>query len=381
VRVSVQEIAIEVIRCANREKRADAALREVLRKHRTLPPFDAREVSSLVFRHYRWHGWTRDERSLEAKLRLAQRMAERFRAHPASISPAELRAKAVPAWVADEMDVNDDWLRSLQGEPKLWLRAKRGQGRALAEKLRLGGTPAPPACPEALAYEGEEDLFKTREFHAGEFEIQDLASQLVGWFCAPQPGETWWDACAGEGGKTLHLSDLMQNKGLIWTSDRAAWRLQKLKRRAARARVFNYRAQLWDGGVKLPTRTKFDGVLVDAPCSGIGTWQRNPHARWTTSATDVLELAAVQKRLLARVAASVKPGGRLIYSVCTLARKETSEVVERFNQTQPDFEPLVLSLGGKNQGQGRFTPAATVTIWPQNWGGNGMFVAGWRRRA
>src|SRR5205823_5977071 len=130
-----------------------------------------------------------------------------------------------------------------------------------------------PALPEALVYEGETDLFRTPEFHAGEFEIQDLSSQAVGWLCDPKPGETWWDACAGEGGKLLHLSDLMQNKGLIWASDRAAWRLQKLKRRTARAKVFNYRAALWDGGAKLPTKTKFDGVLVDAPCSGLGTWR------------------------------------------------------------------------------------------------------------
>src|ERR1039457_1138962 len=81
----------------------------------------------------------------------------------------------------------------------------------------------------------------------------------------------------------LHLSGLMENRGLIWASDRVAWRLAQLKRRAARAGVFNYRAVAWDGGPRLPTKTKFDGVLVDAPCSGIGTWHRNPHARGTAT--------------------------------------------------------------------------------------------------
>src|SRR6185295_17316743 len=128
--------------------------------------------------------------------------------------------------------------------------------------------------------------------------------------------------CAGEGGKTMHLSALMENKGLIWASDRAAWRLKNLKRRAARAKVFNFRSELWDGGAKLPTKTKFDGILVDAPCSGVGTWQRNPHARWTTTLDDVRELGAVQLQLLDRVAGSLKPEGRLIYSVCTLTRTE-----------------------------------------------------------
>jgi len=374
------EIAAEVIRAAGREKPADAALREVLKRQRDLAPFDATEISRIVFRHYRWLGWLRDERNLEAKFRVARQWEGQFQAKPRSISLAELRAKAVPAWLLDEMEVSETWLRCLQGEPKLWLRAKRGQGSALAEKLRLTRTPAPPVLPDALAYDGEADLFKTPEFHAGEFEIQDIASQLVGLLCDPQPGETWWDACAGEGGKTMHLSDLMGNKGLIWVSDRAEWRLKNLKRRAARAKVFNYRAELWDGGTKLPTKPKFDGVLVDAPCSGVGTWHRNPHARWTTDAKDVVELAEVQQRLLANVAGSVKPGGKLIYSVCTLTSKETAEVVENFNRKHTEFEPMALSLPSGEDTESLLTSAATMTIWPQEWCGNGMFIAGWRRR-
>ena len=374
----VQEIAAEVIRSTSREKPADAALREVLKQTRNLAPFDATEVSKTVFLYYRWHGWLRDERGgVEGKMRLALRLADRFRANPASIPLAELRAKGVPAWTVEQMEVSDDWLRSLQREPKLWLRVKRGQAAAMLDKLP--GTHVSPTFPEALVYEGETDLFKTPEFQAGEFEIQDISSQAVGVLCDPKPGETWWDACAGEGGKLLHLSDFMQNKGLIWASDRAAWRLQKLKRRTARAKAFNYRAALWDGGAKLPTKTKFDGVLVDAPCSGVGTWQRNPHARWTTTAEDVKELAEVQKRLLRSVAGSVKPGGKLIYSVCTLTRAETSGVVEDFNRAQAEFEPLVLSPPRAREEQ---SPLASValTLWPMDFGGNGMFIAGWRRK-
>jgi len=373
----VQEIAAEVIRSTSRDKPADTALREVLKQTRNLAPFDATEVSKTVFLYYRWHGWLRDERGgVEGKMRLALRLAERFRANPASVPIAELRVKAVPAWTAEQMEVSDDWLRSLQREPKLWLRVKRGQASSLMDKLP--GTHVSPTFPEALVYEGETDLFKTPEFQAGEFEIQDISSQAVGVFCNPKPGETWWDACAGEGGKLLHLSDLMQNKGLIWASDRAAWRLQKLKRRTARAKAFNYRAAFWDGGAKLPTKTKFDGVLVDAPCSGVGTWQRNPHARWTTTTEDVKELAEVQKRLLTNVAMSVKPGGKLIYSVCTLTRAETSEVAEAFNRMHPEFAPLALP---DFQSNGRALPsAATLTIWPQDLGGNGMFVTAWQRK-
>lgn len=375
----VHEIAAEVIRQTSKDKPADAALREVLKQIKDLAPFDATEIARTVFIYYRWHAWLREERGVESKMRLAIRLNQRFQDNPANVPIAELRDKAVPAWASEVMDVKDAWLTSLQTEPKLWLRAKRGTAEKLAEKLRLAGTPAPPGFPEALLYDGGEDLFKTPEFHAGEFEIQDIASQMVVLLCDPKPGETWWDACAGEGGKTLHLSDLMQNKGLIWASDRAEWRLAKLKRRTSRAKVFNYRSVFWSGGAKLPTKTKFDGVLMDAPCSGIGTWQRNPQARWTTTATDVRELAEIQRKLLAHVAPSVKPGGKLIFSVCTLTRAETTEVVEDLNaKFAAEFEPM--PLPEVLQSRSLLTSAPTKTIWPQDLDGNGMFIAGWRRR-
>ena len=373
---SVHEIAAEVIRKTGRDKPADAALREVLKSLRDLAPFDATEIARTVFIYYRWHVWLREERGVEAKMRLALRLNQRFQDDETGVPLSELRAKAVPAWTAEFLEVGDDWLRSLQREPKLWLRAKRGQAETLAEKLP--GAEISPLLPDALLFGGEMDLFRTPEFHAGEFEIQDIASQMVGLLCAPQPGETWWDTCAGEGGKTLHLSDLMQNKGLLWASDRAEWRLQKLKRRAGRAKAFNYRPVFWDGGAKLPTKTKFDGVLVDAPCSGIGTWQRNPQARWTTTPEDVRELSEIQRRLLTHVAPGVKPGGKLIFSVCTLSRAETTEVAEAFNAGQPDFEPLTFPEIKFN---GRVVPgAASFTIWPPDLDGNGMFIAGWRRK-
>jgi 16S rRNA (cytosine967-C5)-methyltransferase len=218
-------------------------------------------------------------------------------------------------------------------------------------------------------------LFLTKEFHAGEFELQDISSQAVGLICTPGAGQIWWDACAGEGGKTLHLSDLMGNKGLIWASDRAAWRLKKLKRRAARAGIFNYRAAEWDGGSRLPTRTKFDGVLVDAPCSGIGTWLRNPQARWTTTWQDVQELSRLQQQLLRNAATALKPGGKLIYSACTLARAETVVVAETFERSGAEFQRVDFRnpLSPESAAQSR------LCLWPQQFGGNGMFVAVWRR--
>jgi 16S rRNA (cytosine967-C5)-methyltransferase len=290
-----------------------------------------------------------------------------------------LRAKAVPEWILAEMDCPEPWLRSLQWEPRLWLRARPGKARELANKLDQCKVPKGFLMDDAVEFVGVKDLFRTEEFKAGTFELQDIASQAVGVLCAPKPGETWWDACAGEGGKTLHLADLMQGRGQVCASDRAEWRLANLKQRAARAQVQNYQSAPWDGGVDLPFAMKFDGVLVDAPCSGVGTWQRNPHARWTLAAEDVRELAEVQLNLLASAAKAVKPGGKLVFAVCTLTRAETTGVVEMFNDLRPEFQPLNLPvLRADAAKQGMVGPPA-LTIWPQELGGNGMFVAAWTR--
>ena len=373
----VWDVVTSVLRAADREHPADAVLRAELSQCAGLVQAQKSQISRMVFTYYRWKGWLDNERGVESKLQRALELDERFRKNPFSLPVEQLRSKVVPAWVASEMEVRDEWLRVIQRELKLWLRAKTGQGRLLAKKLL--GRPGSAPLQDAVLFDGSRDLFQTDEFKSGEFEIQDISSQMVGWACSPKAGETWWDACAGEGGKTLHLSDLMENKGLIWASDRAEWRLEKLKQRAARAGVFNYRAAIWEGGADLPTGTKFDGVLVDAPCSGLGTWQRNPHARWTTTPEDVRELAQVQGRLLDNASSLVKPGGKLIYAVCTLTRAETAGVVEAFNRAHSEFEPMAFSLP-MEKGNSRLVPAVTKMIWPQDFGGNGMFISAWRRR-
>src|SRR6185437_9240507 len=295
-RSNFAEFAARIISKSNRTHPADAVLRTELKNAKGFSRAEAGLISEAVFAFYRWRGWLDDTLAIEEQIRRAVELDDSFRKNPKGVSDAELR-RAVPEWTGEHLEISTEWLRSLQTKPELWLRARVGQGKSLAE--RLGNCwVGEGALADTIRYEGAEDLFRTPEFHAGEFELQDISSQIVGLICTPQPGETWWDACAGEGGKTLHLCDLMRNKGLLWASDRAEWRLKKLKQRAARAKLFNYRAAPWDGGAKLPTKTKFDGILVDAPCSGLGTWQRNPHARWTTSPADVRELAVTQLALL-----------------------------------------------------------------------------------
>jgi 16S rRNA (cytosine967-C5)-methyltransferase len=379
----VFQLAEEVIAKAQAEHRpADEVLREFFREtgrdstegsiKERLP---SKAVARVVFDYYRWRGWTEPGEPLVNRLRKSSDMASRFETNYKDFADEELLHHAIPEWIWDEMKVTVRLVRAFQAQPKLWLRARKGQGAAVAASLGncrvLGSGP----LADALEYLGSQDIFRTEAFRSGLIQIQDASSQAVGWLCNPAPSQTWWDACAGEGGKTLHLSDLMDNKGTVWASDRAEWRLKRLRSRAARSGVFNYRLAKWDGGPKLPVKTRFDGVLVDAPCSGVGTWGRNPHSRWSTTRGDVKELAELQLKLLSHASAAVKPGGCLVYSVCTLTRSETDAVADRFQSMCKDFTRLKLP----NPVDAAKEATARHWFMPQDFGGNGMFVASWVR--
>ncbi len=366
--------AAQVLAAISTDQRADTALRFYFEGHRYLQPPAKRAISHAVFVYFRWLSWLDPKDSPQKRVEHAMTLHERFTADPKTIKAETLAVRAVPAWLWAELDLSADakadYLRQLQRDPALWLRARPGKRGTLAKSL-FSAEPSDRA-PDALRFTGTQDLFKTEQFRTGEFEIQDLASQLVGVACAPVPGETWWDACAGEGGKTLHLCDLMANKGVVWATDRHEKRIETLKRRAGRAKLFNYRTEFWDGGSRLPSKVKFDGILLDAPCSGVGTWQRNPHARWTTTPADVSQLAATQLVLLNNLIGSLKPGGRLIYSVCTLTRSETTAVATAFTAAHPELEPLPLSALNSQ--------LSALTLWPHELNANGMFLAAWTRK-
>jgi 16S rRNA (cytosine967-C5)-methyltransferase len=368
-------IAVAALERAEREPPADAALRACLRQHRHLGAADRAWISRIVYAYYRWRGLLVGELPFERALRQAQELDERFAAEPGAFSDPILLRHVIPQWTAGHVAVTGAWVRALQREPRLWLRAQSGKQSIVAAALGDCHPFSQGVLDTALAYSGSANVFHSAAYRDGWFEVQDLSSQAVGWICDPRPGETWWDVCAGEGGKTLHLSDRMGNRGLIWATDRALWRLRRLRLRAARARAFNCRIRPWTGGLSLPFRTRFDGVLVDAPCSGLGTWHRNPQARWTTREHDVQELALAQSVLLHRASALVKPGGTLVYSVCTLTRAETLGITDLFNRDHPEFIPCATP----NPFYPERAAAPTHFFWPQEFGGNGMFTAVWRK--
>jgi 16S rRNA (cytosine967-C5)-methyltransferase len=298
---------------------------------------------------------------------------------PAGTPPPE-PGRLLPAWAWQEMDCPRpaaELLEWLQRRPPVWLRAQTTDLPGLIATLRSEGVEVQPhgALPTALSTPPPRVNLRTLgPFVDGLVEVQDLASQLVGHVCAPRAGQRWWDACAGAGGKTLHLADLMARKGSVTASDLRTYKLEDLHRRARRAGFPNIRTRPWQGKALPEDRGQFDGVLVDAPCSCSGTWRRNPDGRWTLRQAELAEFTAIQGRLLANAGRAVRPGGVLVYATCSLFRAENAGVVDAFLAVHPEFrlEPFPQPLSGA-------PVAGMLQTWPWDGDCDAMFIARFRR--
>ena len=185
-----------------------------------------------------------------------------------------------------------------------------------------------PGAPPALDIDGHEQ---------GLFQAQDEAAQLVSLYAAPPAGASVLDACAAPGGKACHLAEL--GAGSVLAVDLHARKARNIEEAASRLGLAEVRALAGDATLPLPGEGPFDLALVDAPCSGLGTLRRHPEVKLRRTPDDVDRVAALQARLLAQVSGSVKPGGLLVYAVCTLTPEESDEQVERFLAANPDFHP------------------------------------------
>ncbi|WP_176015225.1 RsmB/NOP family class I SAM-dependent RNA methyltransferase [Victivallis sp. Marseille-Q1083] len=272
------------------------------------------------------------------------------------------------------------FLEMLRRRPPLWLRVQTAEVERLKEELSREGLTVEvhPKLAKALrAGNPRVNLYQLPAFQAGWFEVQDLASQVIGLVCAPGKGERWWDACAGAGGKSLQLADLMQRKGTVVASDIRAYKLEDLRRRARRAAFPNIGCRVWDGkGLRRNQREKFDGVLVDAPCSCSGTWRRNPDARWILTGSAVAEIAALQLRILQAAATGVKSGGILVYATCSMFPQENAGVVNAFLAAEPAYrlEAFDNPLTGKRTD-------GMLQVYPWDGDCDGMFVARLRKES
>ncbi len=179
-------------------------------------------------------------------------------------------------------------------------------------------------------------LFKTKEFFEGMYEVQDLHSQQVSLIAAPQPGQRVIDACAGAGGKTLHLAALMQNKGKIIALDVSAKKMQELQRRIKKAGISMVEARIIDSKKVIKRlEASADLVLIDAPCSGTGVLRRNPDIRWFLDEIELARLIGIQQHLLNDFIHCVKPGGKLVYSTCSILPSENEKQIEKFLLQHP----------------------------------------------
>jgi 16S rRNA (cytosine967-C5)-methyltransferase len=209
---------------------------------------------------------------------------------------------------------------------------------ALARDLAAAGVETEPArfAPDALVVSAGNPLL-TPLAGSGAFVVQDEASQLVGLFAAARAGERILDACASPGGKTTQMAAAMADDGLIVAADVRGRRLDLLRRAVAASGARAIRVVQADARGTPPYRARFDAVLVDAPCSGLGTIRRDPDVRWRRDESDLPNLAGAQLAMLDQLAAVVRPGGRLIYATCSSEPEENGQVVAAFLASHPEF--------------------------------------------
>jgi 16S rRNA (cytosine967-C5)-methyltransferase len=362
-------------------------------RHKEFGSRDRRLYRELLYTTLRYLPWI--ERHLDADpmravrfvawLAAETRDTARFRAEtcpdwPALATVAERAAfleesptSVLPDWVAQEAPplLQPPELDAQVARAPLWLRVRPADAEDVrAEFTERGWTwRESEVVPEAWRLLDEVDLTKTESYEKGRCEIQDLGSQLVLAGAPAAPGQRWFDACAGAGGKTLQLAALVGDGGRVEAHDIRPAALSELRLRANRARLRNVHVVGRPEGV-------YDGVLVDAPCSGSGTWRRAPHLKWITSADTLHRRAALQRELLDRYAAAVRPGGVLVYATCSLARSENNGVIADFLAHHADF------AAGNPAAPFAFERSPDgATLWPATYDTDGFFVAVLHRRA
>lgn len=253
-----------------------------------------------------------------------------------------------PMWLDNlcQKEIKDIWdneKKFLSLEPKRYIRANTLkttvsdlQNSLLTENIK---TVTLPNHPDALEVQGNCALFRTKAFKNGLFEQQDIGSQEIAYFLEVKPGMKVIDACAGFGGKTLHLSALMKGKGSITAMDLKEHKLLGLKERAKRSGAFNITTKIIENSKTIKRlHEKADRVLLDVPCSGLGVLKRNFDTKWVDRTDEIRELAQIQKDILERYSLMTKVGGKLVYSTCSILPMENQNQVKSFLETHPNFK-------------------------------------------
>ncbi len=287
---------------------------------------------------------------------------------PPQVGEPRARPSLAPHWLAPQLRAAfgsryGEELAALATRAPLDLRVNSGRATVHDVQAALGGHPI-AGLPLGLRLDGSAPRLDQHPlFLAGGFEVQDAGSQLVTRLAEARPGETVIDLCAGAGGKTLALADAMADEGRLIATDTDRSRLQAMTPRLTRAGVTMVEQRLLNPGKETAALSDLAGaadlVVVDAPCSGTGTWRRNPELRWRLTARRLHRLCAIQARLITLAAQLVKPGGRVLFIVCSVLNEEGT-----------DHLPLAANLG--------LTVDTSLTLSPATTATDGFFAARFR---
>ena len=319
-----------------------------------------------------------------------------------AVAPADLLERHrhnLPEWLAAPLKAqlgDEFWAlaEALQQPAPLDLRVnalteKRAEVREELARAAIKSV-ATPYSPWGLRVDGKPPVNRLEAFTRGAIEVQDEGSQLLALLLDAKRGEMVVDFCAGAGGKTLAIGASMRNTGRLYAFDTSAHRLDALKPRLARSGLSNVHpaaiAHERDDRVKR-LAGKIDRVLVDAPCSGLGTLRRNPDLKWRQSPESVKELEQKQAAILRSAARLVKPGGRLVYATCSVLPEENEAIAEAFGAEHPEFVPMEVgellsalkvegaaTLASGGEGGQRY-----LRLWPHRHATDGFFAAVWNR--
>lgn len=360
---------------------ADRLLAEWFRTHRFAGSKDKRAIRELVYRAIRACGPI-PESGRAAMLRLREidpslrDLFDGSQYGPPAIADGEMPAAGgiAPGWLQQRLadsDIAGREAEALLERAPLDLRINTL--KVTGDRLDLPESAEDLPVPDALRLPSGTKVEQWEAYAEGRVEVQDCGSQAACLALGAQPGETVIDLCAGAGGKTLALAAAMRGEGTLVAADTDRGRLSRLSPRAERAGARVSDIVLLDPGRELQKldqwRGHADAVLVDAPCSGTGTWRRNPEARWRLTERELARLKAVQQRLLAIAAELLRPGGRIVYVTCSLLDEEGADQAAQFLGEHKAFSAIELGLPlGRERGPGiRLTPAHDGT--------DGFFIA------
>lgn len=362
---------------------ADTLIQRFFQKRRYAGSGDRRAIRELVYRAIRRSG-ERPVSGRAAMLGVGQDDPDVLKLFDwslrAPVPPLEgepiAGAAPLPEWLVPHLDplIEPGETSALLDRAPLDVRVNRLKAERASIQAGIAGAQPTPLAPLGLRL--PEGAPIDESWKAGLLEVQDEGSQLVALACKAAPGLVVVDLCAGAGGKTLALAADMENRGRILATDVDRARLSRLAPRAGRAGATTIETRLLnpktEGRQLRDWRQKADLVLVDAPCSGSGTWRRNPETRWRLDDKRLDRLVAVQAQLLDLAAELVRPGGHLVYAVCSVLASEGREQAEAFGERRSSFIPEGPAIeGGRACGPG-------ILLTPGRDGTDGFFVARWQ---